>query len=298
MREERRGLTGRSRSRSRTAQNSSSSGQASSRSGSRRCKNEKAQPCQLRPVHGLRNHIHHPFFRLWEHTERRSPSPHNLSAPDPRSSCFLLNPQQRHKEQCNGTHPMTSAAAVLIYRPSPSGFAGTGESSKWTLGSSCAAAEGFGTDGSACTPFKEFGSDVAAADILLVGVGVGVGIAKRGVAIQGLVFRRKGWTVVWREHRGAAQLPVWVGRNTSPRTPSRRPNIAGKPEGGSTARKDEEAATRCMCACVTTHGETPGYVSRATCAIVSSLELALVAEIGCYCCRRGRSGGVPGTSGF
>ena len=79
---------------------------------------------------------------------------------------------------------MTSAAAVLIYRPSPSGFAGTGESSKWTLGSSCAAAEGFGTDGSACTPFKEFESDVAAADILR--------IVKRGVAVLVLVFRRKG----------------------------------------------------------------------------------------------------------
>jgi hypothetical protein len=30
------------------------------------------------------------------------------------------------------THPMTSAAAVLIQRPSPNGFGGTGDNSKCT----------------------------------------------------------------------------------------------------------------------------------------------------------------------
>ena len=40
------------------------------------------------------------------------------------------------------TYPIMSAAAVFIYRPSPNGFGGTGETGKLIFGSSCAAALG------------------------------------------------------------------------------------------------------------------------------------------------------------
>ena len=47
------------------------------------------------------------------------------------------------------THPIISAAAVLIYLPSPSGFSGTGEIGKWTCGSSCGPGVGPAADESA-----------------------------------------------------------------------------------------------------------------------------------------------------
>ena len=148
---------------------------------------------------------------------------------------------------------MTSAAAVLMYRPSPSGFAGTGESAKLTLGSSCAAASGFGAGVDASAAFG-----AACPDILrvCVGIGVCVGIANR-LEAAGLVpvIRREGRAGCedafgWRKPRSAVLSGVWAGR-ASPLT------VASTSRGlGATAkvvleagrgRKDQGTAARCMC---------------------------------------------------